>query len=101
MRELAPYIAPLLVLLIVLRRAGRAKRLRTANMWIIPALAVLATGSTLAREPFPAVVALGLFVLAALAGAGVGYFRSLAHRSGSQPGDGAGDEPGHPARHDF
>lgn len=77
LKELGPYIGPILVLLIVIRRAGRARRIRTSNMWVIPALAVLATGSTLAREPFPSVVAIGLFVLAAIAGAMIGYFRAL------------------------
>jgi hypothetical protein len=77
LKEIGPYIAPLVILLIVLRRAGQARRLRTTNMWLIPGLAVLATGTTLSSEPFPSLVAIGLFVLAAAAGAGAGYFRAL------------------------
>jgi hypothetical protein len=77
LKEIAPYIAPAIILLIVLRRAGRAQRLRIGNMWLIPTLAVLAAASTLAREPFPSVVAIALFVVAILVGGGLGYFRAL------------------------
>jgi hypothetical protein len=46
-------------------------------MWLTPIIASLATASTLAREPFPSLVALVIFLLAAAAGAGAGYFRAL------------------------
>lgn len=76
-RSLLQYLPIALVLLLVVRRAGRARQVRIQRMWITPILASVAAVSTLAREPFPSIAALGIFLLAALAGAGAGYFRAL------------------------
>lgn len=67
----------LLIARLAVRRSARSRRIRIQRMWLSPILASIATVSTLAREPFPSIWALGIFALATAAGAGSGYFRAL------------------------
>jgi hypothetical protein len=75
---LSPYLVPLLVGAILLRRALRAqkaKRVRFATLWIFPALLLLVTVSSVVREPAIGIGVVVAFVVAALAGAAIGWYR--------------------------
>src|SRR5258706_2430588 len=76
-KNLLEYLPLAIILLIVLRRAGRAQTVRTQRIWITPLLGVIAVASTLAREPVPSVVAMAILAAAMLAGIAAGYFRAL------------------------
>jgi len=65
------------VLLIVLRRARRAQKVRVERIWITPLLSLVAIASTMAQEPMPGVTAIAIFIVAAALGAAAGYFRAL------------------------
>jgi hypothetical protein len=71
------YLPLVIALLIVLRRSGRARKVRVERAWITPTLAVLGVWTTLSREPLPGGAALALLVAAALIGIGAGYYRAL------------------------
>jgi hypothetical protein len=76
--QLAPYIVPLLVAAIILRRAMRAQKPRTVRMqrlWIFPALLLFVTLNSLWHEGFPGLLVIIVFCAAAAAGAAVGWFR--------------------------
>lgn len=75
---LSPYLVPLLVGALLLRRAMRAqkaKRVRLATLWIIPSLLLLVTLSSLARERAVGIGVATAFVAAAAAGAAIGWYR--------------------------
>lgn len=75
---LSPYLVPLLVGAILLRRALRAqkpKRVRFATLWIFPVLLFLVTVSSLAREPAVGIGVVVAFIIAALAGGAIGWYR--------------------------
>jgi hypothetical protein len=76
-KDLFPFIPLAIVVLIVLRRAGRSQRVRTQRLWITPLLGVAAVVATLAREPVPGAVAVGILAFAAAIGIGAGYLRAL------------------------
>ena len=74
-QSLAPYIAPAIVLALIVWRGMRAKprAVRLRRMWISPVIVTLLTVSTLAltAQPSPGVIA--AYVAAGLVGAGIGY----------------------------
>lgn len=75
---LSPYLVPLLVGAILLRRAMRAqkaKRVRFATLWIFPVLLLVVTLSSVAREPAVGLGVVVAFVGAAAAGAAIGWYR--------------------------
>ncbi|HEY3778385.1 MAG TPA: hypothetical protein VGL35_10050 [Rhizomicrobium sp.] len=75
---LSPYLVPLLVGAILLRRALRAqkaKRVRFATLWIFPILLLLVTLTSLAREPATGFGVIAAFVAAGLAGGTIGWYR--------------------------
>jgi hypothetical protein len=74
MKDFAPYIVPLIVAVIVLRRAGQMRKVNTGRMWIRPVFLLLLLAGALAAEPFPGVIAIGGFVIAALAGVALGNY---------------------------
>jgi len=76
-KEFAPLIIFAIVLLVILRRQGRSRRVRTRNAWIFPAFGLLSAASTLANEPFPSLVAIAVLVVASAAGIAAGWFRAL------------------------
>jgi len=71
------YLPLVIALLIVLRRSGRAKKVRVERAWLTPILAILGVWATLSREPLPGGVALAILVGAAAIGIGAGYYRAL------------------------
>jgi len=73
-----PYVVPLLVAAILLRRAMRAQKPRAVRMqrlWIFPAILVVATFLSLKREPPPGIGVMAAFLFACLAGGALGWFR--------------------------
>jgi len=72
-KDYAPYIVPLLVVALIVRRSARARKVRLRGMWISPVILTLMTAGALIAEPMPGLLAIGGFVVATLAGAGVGY----------------------------
>jgi hypothetical protein len=76
--QLAPYIVPLLVAAIILRRAMRAQKPRTVRLqrlWIFPALLLFVTLNSLWHEGFPGFVVVIVFAVVAIAGTAIGWFR--------------------------
>jgi hypothetical protein len=76
--QLAPYIVPLLVVAIILRRALRAQKPRAVRMqrlWIFPALLLFVTLNSLWHEGFPGFVVALVFAAAATGGGAIGWFR--------------------------
>jgi hypothetical protein len=76
--QLAPYIVPLLVAAIILRRAMRAQKPRTVRLqrlWIFPALLLFVTLNSLLHEGFPGFVVVIVFAVVAIAGTAIGWFR--------------------------
>ncbi|MGH6887617.1 MAG: hypothetical protein ACREHF_00190 [Rhizomicrobium sp.] len=75
---LSPYLVPLLVAAIVLRRALRAqkaKRVRFATLWVFPALLLLVTAVSISREPAIGIGVVLAFAGAGAAGAAIGWYR--------------------------
>jgi hypothetical protein len=78
--QFAPYLVPLLVVAILARRAFRAqapKQIRPSRLWIGPIYIAVAMGLVLWSSPRPDVFGIVLFVVAAILGGIVGYFRAL------------------------
>lgn len=80
MKEFAPYIVPLIVAVIIIRRSMQARKVNTGRMWIRPVVLLLLLASALAAAPMPSVIAIAGFVLAVVAGAALGtYMASHQH----------------------
>jgi hypothetical protein len=75
-QQYLPYIVPLLVAVLILRRAGRAQKISLNRMWIRPAIISLMAGAALFAGHFPGVIAIAAFAAAVAAGAGFGYLRA-------------------------
>ena len=76
--HLSPFIVPLVIAALVLRRAMRAQKPRTVRMtrlWIFPALLLLVTMMSLWHEGFPGLISMLVFVAGAAAGGAIGWFR--------------------------
>ena len=87
-KELSNYLPLVIALLIVLRRSGRAQKVRVERMWVTPVLSLFGIWSTLVREPFPGAVALAILVAASAIGIGAGYYRALHIELSRDPGTG-------------
>ena len=77
-KSLSPFFVPLLIAVLVLRRATRAqkpKTVRTTRLWLFPILLLLVTSISLAREQQPGIIVSVAFLVACLAGAALGWFR--------------------------
>jgi hypothetical protein len=74
-QQALPYLIPLLILLLILRRNLRARKLRMERLWVYPLILALATASAMSGEEFPGVVALVGFVVALGVGGVVGWWR--------------------------
>jgi hypothetical protein len=74
---LLDYLPLGIVLLIILRRSGRAQKVRVDRVWVTPLLSALAIWSQMSREPTPGILAIAIIAAAALIGIGAGYFRAL------------------------
>lgn len=71
------YLPLAIVILIVLRRAGRPQKVRVERAWINPLLALVGVWSTMSTESFPSPAAILIFAVAILLGTAAGYFRAL------------------------
>jgi hypothetical protein len=76
LKEFAPYIVPLLIVALIVRRGSRATRVRPGRMWIRPAIFILVAGTALLAAPMPGLLVIGGFIVAALVGGGLGYLRA-------------------------
>jgi hypothetical protein len=76
-KDFSPLIIFAIALLVVLRRSGRAQRVRTGRAWLLPAIGLLAAANTLAKEPFPSFVAILILIVASAVGVAAGWFRAL------------------------
>ena len=75
---LLPYLVPLLVLVLVVRRSLRERRVRLETLWIAPLIFAAITVFTLYHSPPPTIAwTLGL-AAAFAAGCGVGWLRGKA-----------------------
>jgi hypothetical protein len=75
-QQYLPYLVPLIIAALVLRRAGRAQKISMNRLWIRPAIITLLAGFALVAEPFPGLIAIAAFAAAAVAGIGFGYLRA-------------------------
>lgn len=76
--QLSPFIAPLLIGALLLRRAMRVQKpqtVRTTRLWIFPGLLLLVTLMSLWHEGFPGILVSLVFIVAAAAGGAIGWFR--------------------------
>jgi hypothetical protein len=76
--HLSPFIVPLLIGALILRRAMRAQKPQTVRMtrlWIFPGLLLLVTTMSLWHEGFPGVLVSLVLIAAAAAGGAIGWFR--------------------------
>jgi len=82
MKEFAPYIVPLILAAIIIRRSMQARKVNMGRMWIRPALLLVLLAGALAVEPIPGVIAITAFLGAAVAGVALGaYMASHQHLS--------------------
>jgi hypothetical protein len=79
MKEFAPYIVPLIVAAIVIRRSMQARKVNTSRMWIRPVFLLLMLAGALAYAPMPGVIAIAAFLVAAVAGVAVGAYMASHH----------------------
>lgn len=76
--HLSPFIVPLLIGALILRRAMRAQKPQTVRMtrlWVFPGLLLLMTTMSLWHEGFPGVPVSLVLIAAAAAGGAIGWFR--------------------------
>ena len=70
-----PYLVMAAALIFIIRRNLRSRRIRAETLWVIPALLVLIAGLSVAQKPPHDALGVAGLVLAALAGAAVGWWR--------------------------
>lgn len=74
--RLLPYLVPVVVIFVIMRRNLRPRPLRPERLWLTPALILLAAGSALFVSPMPTDPLTILILIAALAlGAAIGWYR--------------------------
>lgn len=76
--QLSPFIAPLIIGALLVRRAMRMQKpqtVRTTRLWIFPALLLLVTLMSLWHEGLPDILVSLVFIVAAAAGGAIGWFR--------------------------
>jgi hypothetical protein len=74
----APYIVPLLIAAIILRRVMRVQKARTIRLqrlWIFPALLLAVTAMSLGRESSAGLVVYAAFLAAGSIGGAIGWYR--------------------------
>jgi len=73
--QVLPYIVPLLVLALVVRRALRSRTLKMEQLWVFPAVLIFVAGSVLIHAPVPGPVTLVGLVVALAVGGFIGWYR--------------------------
>ena len=69
------YLAPLLLVFLVLRRNLRARQLKVERLWVYPAILVVITVFALAPNPPTTIGAMAALVIGLLLGGGAGWYR--------------------------
>ena len=72
---LLPYLIPVLILLLILRRGMTARKIKIERMWVMPALLIFAGASMFASAQIPGALIIGELAAALAAGAVVGWYR--------------------------
>ena len=75
-KDFIPYLVPLLVGVLILRRSARARKINLTRMWIAPVIFSLSLAATLAVAPLPGPLVIASFVAAAVLGGTLGYARA-------------------------
>jgi hypothetical protein len=70
-----PFLLPVLILAMILRRNLRAQTLRMERLWVYPAVLIVLTVLPMGSEPFPGLVSLVGFLVAIAVGGAVGWYR--------------------------
>ena len=83
-----PYLIAVFVLAMVVRRSLRGQRLKVDRLWVIPVLLIVAAVMTIVQSPPQDPAMILALVLAALAGAGVGWQRGRLTRINLDPDTG-------------
>jgi hypothetical protein len=73
--QVLPYLVPLLILVLVLRRNLRSRSLRMERLWVYPAILILAAAGVMRGGPAPGPIALAGFVVALVVGGAIGWYR--------------------------
>jgi len=92
LKQLLPFIAPLIFFAIVALRMSRARKGRPVKpnrLWIRPAIIAALVAISLATTPKPDLLGLGIYALAVMLGAGLGYVLSRHQELTLDPGTGA------------
>ncbi|MBV9991403.1 MAG: DUF1453 family protein [Alphaproteobacteria bacterium] len=87
-KDIAPFIAPLIVVALVTRRMmaqAKPQRVRPNSLWVRPAVIALLMALALWTSPRPGLLGIALFVAAAAIGAVAGYFRALHQEFSIEP----------------
>ncbi|HUO93972.1 MAG TPA: hypothetical protein VMU22_13675 [Rhizomicrobium sp.] len=80
LKEFAPYIVPLLLAALIVRRSMQARKVNTGRMWIRPIILLLMLAGALAAAPMPGLIAIAGFVAAGAIGVALGtYMASHQH----------------------
>jgi hypothetical protein len=88
-KQFLPYLVPLLVVALLLRRSLRAQKLNPNRMWIRPVIFTVLAITALAAGPVPGLLVIAAYVLAAAVGAGLGYLRAHHQKLSIDPQTGA------------
>ncbi len=75
-KTLVPYLVPLLVMFLMYRRIGRTRRIRVNRLWIAPLIILGASGVAVYASGLPPLLWSAVYLVAAVAGMAVGYFRT-------------------------
>jgi hypothetical protein len=79
---LLPYLIPLLILLLIVRRGLTARKVKIERMWVMPVLLLFAAGSMFAQARTPSPLVMAELAAALAAGGVVGWYRGrLTHIS--------------------
>ncbi len=73
--HLLPYLLPVLVLILIVRRGVTARKIKIERMWVMPALLIFAGASMFASAQIPGVLIFAELAAALAAGAIVGWYR--------------------------
>ncbi|HEY3889026.1 MAG TPA: hypothetical protein VGL73_10670 [Caulobacteraceae bacterium] len=82
---LLPYLIPVLVLILIVRRGLTARTIKVERMWVMPGLLIFAGASMFASAQIPSVMIIGELAAALAAGALVGWYRGRLTRISIDP----------------
>jgi hypothetical protein len=73
--HLLPYLLPVLILLLIVRRGMTARQIKVERMWVMPALLTFAGASMFASAQTPSLMIVAELAAALAGGAVVGWYR--------------------------